>query len=204
MFDLKKLTLSWNLPKLEHDVPLNCHADQDKLIVVYDSNKIIAYDLNNMRLHDWSLANMNKFPSNFLNRYNRIVGITQVSFNLYLIYTNYTYIVLDLSKSIPSDVEIIQNHPGKTLEDKNLGAKSWFDTLKLSQSKFLKKKQNMSEVNEGSQESQVKNLTISNKLKGILNMEYDKENNKLLVVENIWRKLVESFPGALAIPKYGH
>lgn len=60
-----------------------------------------------MRLHDWSLANMNKFPSNFLNRYNRIVGITQVSFNLYLIYTNYTYIVLDLSKSIPSDVEII-------------------------------------------------------------------------------------------------
>lgn len=51
---------------------------------------------------------------------------------------------------------------------------------------------------------QVKNLTISNKLKGILNMEYDRSTNKLRVVENVWKKLVENFPGAVAIPKYGH
>ena len=34
-------------------------------------------------------------------------------------------------------------------------------------------------------------------------MEYDQEENKLRVVENDWKKLVESFPGAVAIPKYG-
>ena len=34
-------------------------------------------------------------------------------------------------------------------------------------------------------------------------MEYDQEENKLRVVENVWKKLVESFPGAVAIPKYG-
>ena len=49
----------------------------------------------------------------------------------------------------------------------------------------------------------VKNLTLSNKLKGILNISYDKESNKLRVVENVWKKLVEHFPGAVAIPKYG-
>ncbi len=75
---------------------------------------------------------MNKFPTNFLNRYNRIVGLTQVSDTKYLVYTNYTYIVLDLTQTIPSEVDIIQNHPGKTMEDKNLGAKTWFDALKLS------------------------------------------------------------------------
>lgn len=49
----------------------------------------------------------------------------------------------------------------------------------------------------------VKNLTISNKIKGILIMQYDKSTNKLRVVENVWKKLVEAFPGAVAIPKYG-
>jgi hypothetical protein len=49
----------------------------------------------------------------------------------------------------------------------------------------------------------VKNLTISNKLKGILYMEYDPSEKKLRVIENVWKKLVEAFPGALAIPKYG-
>jgi hypothetical protein len=44
-------------------------------------------------------------------------------------------------------------------------------------------------------------LTISNKLKGILSMTY--QDGKLVVIENSWKKLVEAFPGALAIPKYG-
>jgi hypothetical protein len=35
-------------------------------------------------------------------------------------------------------------------------------------------------------------------------MEYDQGEGKLRVVENSWKKLVESFPGAVAIPKYGH
>lgn len=34
-------------------------------------------------------------------------------------------------------------------------------------------------------------------------MEYDQTEKKLRVVENVWKKLVESFPGAVAIPKYG-
>lgn len=35
-------------------------------------------------------------------------------------------------------------------------------------------------------------------------MSYDQKEKKLRVVENVWKKTVEEFPGAIAIPKYGH
>jgi len=72
--------------------------------------------------------------------------------------------------------------------------------LKISQSKYIGKSQE--EVVE-KKEDKVKNLTISNKIKGIIAMEYDQQENKIRVVENVWKKLVEAFPGAVAIPKYG-
>ena len=76
-------------------------------------------------------------PSNFANRFNRISGIVQVGQNKYILYTNYTYIVLDLSKDVPKEIDIIQNHPGKSVEERSIQADSWFETLKLSQAKYL-------------------------------------------------------------------
>jgi hypothetical protein len=49
----------------------------------------------------------------------------------------------------------------------------------------------------------VKNLSISNKIKGIIHMEYDQAEGKLRVIENTWKKVLEQFPGAVSIPKYG-
>jgi hypothetical protein len=43
----------------------------------------------------------------------------------------------------------------------------------------------------------VKNLTISNKLKGILSMQYSEKEKKLVVVENVWKKVVDTFPGTI-------
>ena len=34
-------------------------------------------------------------------------------------------------------------------------------------------------------------------------MQFDRKSNELNVVENKWKKAVERFPGALALPKYG-
>jgi len=34
-------------------------------------------------------------------------------------------------------------------------------------------------------------------------MQYEQATGKIIVVENVWKKLLEAFPGALAIPKYG-
>ena len=69
-----KTPLAWILPA-SSAAPLCAHADQDTLLVAYDSNHITAFDLLNHRLHDWSRKNTT-FPQNFLTRYNRYVGIT--------------------------------------------------------------------------------------------------------------------------------
>jgi len=69
----------WTLPNMGHERPLCAYSDQDKLIVCYDSNKVVVFDLLNRRLHDWSKRNNDKFPKNYLSRFNRIVGITALS-----------------------------------------------------------------------------------------------------------------------------
>jgi hypothetical protein len=86
-----------------------------------------------------------------------------------VLYTNYTYCVLDLNAAVPTEVEIVQNHPGKSIEGKVFNAQGWFDNLKLSQAKYLSK--SLPEPVSADQGS--KNLAISNKLKGVLLMDWD-------------------------------
>ena len=49
----------------------------------------------------------------------------------------------------------------------------------------------------------MKNLTISNKIKGILAIELDRESGKLRVIENVWKKVVDNFQGTVAIKRFG-
>jgi hypothetical protein len=162
--------------------PLALSQDMDKLVIAYDSNKIVVFDSINRKLHQWTLDNLTKLPQSFLRRYNRILGLVQLSTHKYILWTNYTYAVLDLQLELPTEVQILQDHPNKSLEAKHLEADSWFDMLKLSQRKYLNDQQTPppTEVNETTD-----NLTISNKLKGILACKF--ENGILKVVENPWR-----------------
>ena len=139
IFDIQKDNLYWQLPDLSLDfgLPLSLHSDMDKLIIAYDSNKIAVFDTINKRFHPWTLKNMDKMPQNFLRRYNKIVGITQLTLNKFILWTHYTYAVLDLNVELPEEVKIVQDHPKKSLESKHLDSSNWFDTLKLSQSKYL-------------------------------------------------------------------
>jgi len=45
--DIKSKTMYWSLPSIEKAVPLCCHSDLEKLVVAYDSNKIVVFDLLN-------------------------------------------------------------------------------------------------------------------------------------------------------------
>ena len=128
-----------------------------------------------------------------------MIGSTALSSSKFLFYTNYTYCILDISKGLPSDeVKIIQDHPGKPLDQSS----TWFDCIKKSQAQYLDKDQKASEPKHELTEG-FDNLTISNSIKGILHMQFNLKNNELTVVENQWRKAVERFPGTLALPKYG-
>lgn len=76
----------------------------DKLIVAYDTNKVVVFDTTNRKLHQWTLDNLSKLPQNWLTRYNRILGIVQLSTHKFVLWTNYTYAVLDLQLDLPTEV----------------------------------------------------------------------------------------------------
>jgi len=112
--------------------------DSEKMVVGYDSNKIMVFDIHNKCLHPWTRANDSHFPQNFLKRFNKFVGATALSSEKFLFYTNYTYTILDITKPLDqmSEVKIIQDHPGKTLDSTS----TWFEYIKKSQSKYLDRK----------------------------------------------------------------
>jgi hypothetical protein len=63
--------------------------------------------------------------------------------------------------------------------------------LKLSQAKYLLRQplQEKSQI----ESEKIDNLTISNKLKGVLALNFDKASNTITVVENVWKKSVSEF-----------
>ena len=71
-------------------------------------------------------------PQNFLNRYNKFAGVIQLNEQKYLLYTSYTFCVLDLTQQVPEVVDMVPNHPTKTQEGQQLNAQTWHDNLKLS------------------------------------------------------------------------
>ena len=111
--------LYWRLPALcGESSPLVFASDMDKLLVGYDSNQIAVFDLLNKQIHPWTQSNLNSLPRNFLNRYNKFAGVIQLSDSKYLLYTSYTFCTLDLAQQVPAQVEMVQNHPSKSLVGK--------------------------------------------------------------------------------------
>ena len=176
----------------------------DKLLVGYDSNRIAVFDLVNKQIHPWTNKNLNRLPRNFLNRYNKFAGALQVSEQKFLLYTSYTFCVLDLAAVIPEAVEQVQNHPTRTLEGKQFNAQSWMDNLKLSQAKHLTPSQQTSGAAPEKGQKQ-DNLAINNRFKGVLLMDLDPATNKLQVIEHQWKAAIANFQsGAFVHKKFGH
>jgi len=131
-------SLYWRLPSLTNlGTPVVFASDMDKLLVGYDSNNIALFDLLNKQVHPWTSQNSNQLPRNFLNRYNKFAGAIQITDQKYLLYTSYTFCVLDLEATVPEAVEMVQNHPARTPEGKQFAALTWQDNLKLSQAQYL-------------------------------------------------------------------
>ena len=77
------------------------------------------------------------------------------------------------------------------MENRQIEAQSWFDTIKIAQAKYLLNQPVQEKSNVESEK--IDNLTISNKLKGILAFNYDKGTNTITVIENMWKKSVSEF-----------
>lgn len=92
----------WGLPCMQKcGRVLAITADEEKIVTTYDDNKIVVFDLLNKCLHPWTSSHLHQLPQNFLNRYNRVMGITKVN-KRFMFHTHYTYFVLDLEQPIPA------------------------------------------------------------------------------------------------------
>jgi hypothetical protein len=91
------------MPIEKDSVALCAISDADKIVIAFDrENRVTVYDTTNRRIHEWSRKNQ-VMPDNYGNRFNRISGIVKISDTKYILYTNYTYIVLDLTQDLHID-----------------------------------------------------------------------------------------------------
>ena len=202
--------------------------DNSKIITIDENNKIYLIDLNTKKFDQWTNDRIKKedYPLNYIKWYNRIFGICELGTDRYILYTDYNYILLDLTLEIPNQCIIEKNkmdkyiysnyeklikeyhrilfekeyRPGNPLVQEN---KSIFLSTEVNRDKNLYNLQN-------------NNFKITSRFNSIMYMNLisfideennidDKDKNKyLLVIENDWNNIIKSFPGALVRHKYGH
>ena len=202
--------------------------DNSKIITLDENNKIYLIDLNTKKFDQWTNDRIKKedYPLNYIKWYNRIFGICALGTDRYILYTDYNYILLDLTLEIPNQCIIEKNkmdkyiysnyeklikeyhrilfekeyRPGNPLVQEN---KSIFLSTEVNRDKNLYNLQN-------------NNFKITSRFNSIMYMNLisfideennidDKDKNKyLLVIENDWNNIIKSFPGALVRHKYGH
>jgi len=202
--------------------------DNSKIITIDENNKIYLIDLKTKKFDQWTNDRIKKedYPLNYIKWYNRIFGICSLDTNRYILYTDYNYILLDLTLEIPNQCIIEKNkmdkyiysnyeklikeyhrilfekeyRPGNPLVQEN---KSMFLPTEVNRDKNLYNLEN-------------NNFKITSRFNSIMYMNLisfidednnieDKDKNKyLLVIENDWNNIIKSFPGALVRHKYGH
>lgn len=109
----KLVVLDWKKKNLVMEIPLVMNAVGfstfklvgKELVVVYENNKIAAFDLKKKCVNSWTMKNFNKFPQNFLNNYNKFMGIVEGSRSKIILYTHFSFSVVDFDVEVPSKIK---------------------------------------------------------------------------------------------------
>lgn len=219
VYELSTKKLYWRVPYSGYPTCIKC-LEGDKLIVVGDKNEIMFYDVTHKSLDKWSKQYGNSLPSNYLDRFNRVYDIIQINPHKYLLYTHYTFIILDTTKPLPRQSRCITNKSyafNKNEEDvKEIWAKLTTAHQRMIINSSLKGKENMKKsLNESRAEDEEQdkdkekgeentNMSIYNKYSVIIKMKFNDNENRLYVVESPWSKMLKAFPETLFTHKYGH
>jgi len=189
----------------------------EELVVAYAfNNMVVCYDVVGRYLHQWSQMNkQDAFPKAFTKRYNRIVGIVEAQEGKFIVYTHYTWFLLDLSINIPDEAIVDSGHAKHSFKkkDKALDANAtWFNCLRSSQHKYIKTMLHGHQLHkfndqmiEKSGEEGAGNLELHKNDEPILHMHVSEDDAQdLFVIENPWKNAVEQFPGVAQIrSKFG-
>lgn len=173
----------------------------NRLLVCYDSNKFLIHNMSTNNLVQFSKSILKSFPVNYLSRYNRIYGCLEVNQNKLLLYTHYTYIKVDMEIGVPEFSKI----GSKDSEKKDTRVMNWTQTVTHFHQKYMEKISGSKNNKTGKEEAnpdKEENFKIENKFKGIMFMGKVPDGS-MLVIENLWKNLVDKLPGVLKVHKFG-
>ena len=205
---------------------ISFNTDSSKIITIDENNLIYLVDLKTKKFDEWTNERIKKedYPINYIKWYNRIFGVCVLGLNRFILYTDYNFILLDLTYEIPNQCIIEKNKMDKYIYSnyeklvkeyhRILFEKEYRPTNPLVQenkSMFLP-----TEINRDKKLYNLENnnFKITSRFNSIMFMDVisfieensdEKDKNKyLLVIENDWNNIIKSFPGALVRQKYGH
>ena len=202
--------------------------DRTKIITIDENNLIFIIDLKTKKFDSWTNDRIKNedYPINYIKWYNKIFGICALSLNKYILYTDYNYILLDLTLEIPKQCIIEKNKMDKYIySNYEKLVKEYhrilFEKEYQPNNPLVQENKNMFLPTEINREKNLFNLEninfkITSRFNSIMFMDLiqfgddendkgDKDKNKyLLVIENDWNNIIKSFPGALVRNKYGH
>ena len=165
------------IPKLMENQTYTCFKfkiNSDCIVIVYENNRFVVYNWRNKNITKWTRENLRKFPINYLQKKNKIIGIIcdPIHDSKLILYSNYYLIQIHLNEPIPkSSITVWQDN---TVHNSN------------------EKKDD--KINE--------NFKISYRKNPIIHFQAIKDK-KLLCIETNWKDLVHKLPGALNAKKYG-
>ena len=199
-------------PPNKYITKINFDNNNNKIIIIDENNLIYFIDINNNFHYDkWTEERIlkNDYPKNYLKWYNKIFGIRPLSNNIYILFTDYNYIKLDISKEIPENCLIEKNKMDKYINS------NWDRLIKNYHEKILNKEYKGKNIdimiNNNNNNNNIENDNISlindnfkitSRFNSIMDIEF--LNNILIVIENDWNKIVESFPSNIVVSNYGH
>ena len=206
---------------------ISFNAENSKIITIDENNLIYLIDLNTKKFDQWTNDRIKNedYPLNYIKWYNRIFGICVFGLNKYLLYTDYNYILVDLTMEIPKQCIIEKNKMDKYIySNYEKLVKEYHRILFEKEYKpgnpLVEENKNMflpTEVRDKSLYNlENNNFKITSRFNSIMYMDFisfiegkkdadNKGKNKyLLVIENDWNNIIKSFPGALIRHRYGH
>ena len=207
---------------------ISFNSKNSNIITIDEDNLIYLIDLKTKKFDQWTNNRIKNedYPLNYIKWYNRIFGICVLGLNKYLLYTDYNYILLDLTLEIPKQCIIEKNKMDKYIySNYEKLVKEYhrilFEKEYKPENPLVQENKNMFLPIEVNRDKSLFNLEnnnfkITSRFNSIMFMELisfinnekdsnDKEKNKyLLVIENDWNNIIKSFPGALVRHKYGH
>ncbi|OMJ92885.1 hypothetical protein SteCoe_4217 [Stentor coeruleus] len=179
----------FSLPQVEKPITAIGFGGKKNVYVVTDDNALQGYRTKTQEPDPFTSKYAYRLPKNFLNEVNRVVGILPFSKTALILYTHYSFTLVELDKKPPKKCEIVTKD--RFPEHKH----SWAGVLSMHS--LHSKKKTLGET----AEKTLENFVINKRFGPIYDMSVN--DGVWTVCELDWDRILELKPKPLDIHKYG-